>query len=263
MTLQVTDLNNNPMLSVCEGQDYLVPCVWGIPVICPSHVDEGTEGPTSKHWHTDDRFGNVGRGIEFWTPECQKRLRLNPEGPINASTLRDDGQPVFMERKTAQKTVIRPTGALETSLAWLYKNLGQKSAENNCCAHQGTPLVEQDGCLTCPAHGLKYGRDGGPRYKAPFFISVRYINYDDEIHYVREPVETKISFTVLGDFDPFPTFRLEDSEGVEVFQWRLDTSLSILPPGGATTLNLHMPAWSSQDYGAPQLVQTDPREKVK
>ena len=49
MIPQVTTLDETPALSVVEGQEYLVPCVWGIPIICPSHVDQGTEGPTSCH----------------------------------------------------------------------------------------------------------------------------------------------------------------------------------------------------------------------
>lgn len=260
--MQVTNLDGAPVLSVTEGDNYLVPCVFGIPIICPSHVDEGTDGPTSRHWHTDDRFGNVRRVFEFWHPDTQTEMNMNEGDLIKSDILKDDGQQVAMERKTATKSVIYPSGGNFTSIVWLYHTLGKENAKDNHCAHHRTPLIEQDDCLTCPAHGLKYKHDGSPRYKAPFFLSTRYIDWDNQIKRVCEPIceegnKLVVHMSIEGTFDLFPLLQLEDADGECVLTARAETSVHQATQG-TSTLDISMAAWPSKGK-CPQLVETDPR----
>lgn len=256
----VIQLDGIQVSSIVEGQDYLVPCVFGIPVVCPSHIDEGTEGPTKRHWHTDDRFGDIGRNFEYWSTSTRKELRMYVGDAIKTDIIRDDGQPITMEQKTSQKTVIRPSGGAFTSQVWLYHNLGHQNAKDGHCVHHSTPLVRQDGCSVCPAHGLQYNSDGTPRYKAPFFISLRYVDWRNDIHRIRKPVCTGnsgIEFCVNGNFDLFPLFMLEDADGNGILEYRSKHSVTLASEGGISTLSFTIGAWPKSGK-CPSLVQTDP-----
>lgn len=261
--MQITNLDGAPVLSVTEDEDYLVPCVFGIPVICPSHVDDGAQGPTSRHWHTDDRFGTVRREFEFWHPKTRAEMGILFGGYLKSDILRDDGQQVVMERKMAKKSVMYPSGGNFTSVIWLYHNLGQENAKDGHCAHHRTPLVEQDGCLTCPAHGLKYKPDGSARYKAPFFLSTRYIDWDHQIQRVCEPLRTVdkglvVNFAVVGNFDTFPLIQFEDANGECILTHRAESWTCQAGLGGISTLDITIAAWPSSGK-CPRLVEDDPR----
>lgn len=259
--MQVTTLDGSPTLSVTKDEDYLVPCVFGIPVICPSHIDEGTDGPTSRHWHVDDRFGETSRGIEFWDEKERQHFNMVDGDVIRTDIVKDNEQPVQMERMTATKNVIRPSGGVWTTVVWLYYKLGHLSSTDGCCAHHPTPLVEQDGCLACPAHALKYKQDGSPRYEAPFYISIPYIDWDHNTRRVRESVcigHGDMKFKVKGNFDYFPHLALEDAKGECIMEMRSDKSVTQVLPGEESILAVNIGVWPSSGQ-CPSLVQTDPR----
>lgn len=260
--MNVTHLDGSYPSSIIEGADYLVPCVFGIPVICPSHVDDGAEGPTGRHWHTDDRFGTVRREFEFWHPDTQTEMKMLDGDYLRSDILGDSGQLVVMERKTAAKSVMYPSGSVFSSLVWLYHTLGKENAKDNHCAHHRTPLVEQDGCLTCPAHGLKYKHDGSPRYNAPFFLSTRYIDWDNQIKRVCEPIcqegkKLVVHMSIEGTFDLFPLIQLEDVDGEYIMTCRAETSVHQAKKG-TSTLDISINAWPSTGKCA-RLVESDPR----
>lgn len=259
--MQVTTLDGVPVMSVTKDEDYLVPCVFGIPVICPSHIDEGTDGPTSRHWHVDDRFGETSRGIKFWATKDRQHFNMLDGDKIRTDIVKDNEQLVQMERMTATKNVIRPSGGVWTTVVWLYYKFGHLPSTDGRCVHHSTPLVEQDGCLTCPAHALKYKQDGSPRYKAPFYISTRYIDWDDNIKRVREPVcigNDTVEFKISGNFDIFPMLSLEDCEGESIMELRSDMSIKQATHGRESTLDINISVWPSSGQ-CPSLVQTDPR----
>lgn len=258
--LRVTDLDGQPVMSVTEGTDYLVPCVFGIPVICPSHVDQGTDGPTSRHWHTDDRFDGSSQDYKWWAKQTRKRFAMLPSDSVRTDIVADEGQPVVMERKTAVKNSLRPSGAVWTSVAWLLEQLGDKPAVDGHCVHHHTALVDTGDCLTCPAHGLKYRKDGQPLYTPPFFVKLRYIDWEFNIHHVREPLKTgeEIKFCVHGNYDPFPRVYLEDANGTKIMAMDADTKVRQAQPGGTSTLDITIGAWPSDGY-CPRLVKDDPR----
>lgn len=260
--MQVTDLLGNPVDSVTEGEKYLVPCVFGIPVICPSHVDEGTSGPTARHWHTDDRFGYTGRSGEFWHESTWDYFNTVAGDTIRSDTLKDEGQPIVMEEKTATKNVITPSGGVWSSLVWLYLNVGHLSSVDKHCVHHRTPLVKQDGCLTCPAHGLKFKLDGSPRYKSPFYVATRYIDWENNIHQARAEAfmgRDSVRLHISGKFDVFPEIRLEDSTGEVIFKCNAKTRVKQPTQGGTSSLTLSIGAWPKTDLGCPRLVSQDPR----
>lgn len=263
--MQVTNLDGTPALSVTEGQEYLVPCVFGIPVIMPSHIDEGTDVPTGRHWHTDDRFGSVARDYEYWSADTRNKMGLIEDDSIRSDILKDGDQPVVLEQKTARKTDIRPTGAAFTSIAWLYHTLGDQHSKDGRCVHHATPLVKQEGCLVCPAHALKYKEDGSPRYQGPFFIRLDYTGWDYMTRHIRLPLcldPESMVFKVNGYFDSHPLLTLEDSTGEVITQntnWDADPVKSGSGPNGSSSVTLTIGAWPSSGT-CPSLVKSDPRQ---
>lgn len=263
MIPHVTNLDGIVAKSIIWGQDYLVPCVYGIPVICPSHTDEGNEGATMHHWHTDDRFGDVGRGFKYWAPKDTADLKMELGDDLRSSIIRDSGESVKMERKTATKSQIWASGGVFSSVCWLYEHYGHLKANNNHCVHHHTPLVEQNNCLECPAHSLKYNFDGSPRYRAPFYISTSYIDFNNNINRIKAPLCTGhngIKFTISGNFDPFPLLRLEDSNGETIMEDRSKVCLtSSAKPGQFHDLTVSISAWP-RDGSCPGLAKSDPRD---
>lgn len=260
--MQVTNLAGTPVLSVTQGTSYLVPCVFGIPVICPSHVDEGTDGPTSKHWHVDDRFGPTLRGRSFWAYQTLAKFpNFEPDDEIRSDILRDEGQPVKMEQMVATKNVIRPSGGVWSTIVWLYYMLGCESAKEGCCVHHKTPLVAQKGYLVCPAHGLRYNLDGSPRYKAPFFLGTRFVDWKSRGKHARVPVcigKDAVKFDVSGNFDLYPTITLVDANGCVIMNMKSDIPVQQVEKGGRSTLTISIGVWPSTGM-CPRLVSTDPR----
>lgn len=262
--MQVTHLDGMPALSVTEGEDYLVPCVFGIPVIMPSHIDEGNDGPTGRHWHTDDRFGSVQRDNKYWSAETHKDTGMQEGDSIRSDILKDGEQSVVLEQKTAHKTDIRPSGGAFTSVAWLYHTLGDQHSKDGHCVHHATPLVKQEGCLVCPAHALKYKDDGSPRYQGPFFIRIDYTDWDYMPRRIRLPLcvgQESMEFKVNGYFDSHPLLTLEDSTGEVITQhteW--DKPVHVQKRhGGDSYITMTIGAWPS-DGRCPSLVKSDPRQ---
>ena len=250
--MYVTDLDGNRCLSVIAGNEYMVPCVLGIPIIVPSHIDEGPEGQTSRHWHVDDRFGDYEIPYELCSKETQESFSMGESNKLRTATIRDDGQEVVLERLVAKKNKIIPSGELFTSLCWLYNNLGHIEANNKHCAHHHTPLVDQDNCLYCPAHGLKYNQDGSPKYKAPFYLSVRYIDSNHDIKRIKQPLKTDgtgMHFKVDGAFDIFPLVALEDSDGEIIMEYRSPHRIN----KANSYLDISIVAWPS-DGKCPSLI---------
>jgi len=61
----IYDLDYNEITHVQSGEEYMVPCVRGLPVVLPSHVDTGDAGSTGRHWHADNRFPTAIAREEF------------------------------------------------------------------------------------------------------------------------------------------------------------------------------------------------------
>lgn len=268
--MQVTHLDGIPALSVTEGQEYFVPCVFGIPVIMPSHIDEATDGPTGRHWHTDDRFGSVCRNTPYWSGDTRAKFDMLESDGIRTDIIKDEGQHVALERKTAYKTEIKPSGAVFTTVVWLYYVYGTEHARDGQCVHHPTSLVQQEGCLTCPSHGLKYKSDGSPRYQGPFFISIPYTDWDYMPRHIRRPVSFKgehgedinnVKFKVRGYFGEHPLITLEDNTGEVIMQCTWDGSPIQMQEihGGTSTIDLKIGAWPN-DMFCPRLVHKDPRK---
>ena len=257
--MKVTQVDGSPADDIIAGQKYLVPTVFGIPVICPSHVDEGLEGQTGRHWHLDDRWGSLSRPKAWFKGDCVDKLPdKGPHHTLSCAIIKDEGQPVVMTELRAEQTHITATGEVFASVAYLYHKYGGKSSKDGKCVHHGTDLLKQDGCLTCPAHGMKYELDGSPKYEPPFYISVRYGGPDHKIRYSRQPLSfPTIKFEVSGDFDCFPLFSLEDSKERVIMKNHGGPALKI---NGVSTLTLHMKPWPLSE-GCPSLVKTDPRKE--
>lgn len=257
----VMDLDGRPVRTVEEGREYLVPCVYGIPVITPSHIDEGNEGQTSRHWHTDDRFGNVGRDTEFWSQVDRDDFGMIHGDSLRASIIKDNGEEIALEKMKAVKSEMWPSGGVFSSVCWLYEHYGTRTSKDGYCTHHRTPMAIQGGCYECPAHGLKFKLDGSPRYQAPFYISTRYIDHDHNIHRVREPLKTgkdAIVFSVEGNYDPFPVIRLEDEPGECIMEMKAPHQTRTCV--GRNTLTISIGAWPL-DGKCPSLAPCDPRNR--
>lgn len=230
----------------------------------PSHVDEGDDGPTGRHWHTDDRFGSVARNYEYWSDGTIVRMGVYKGDTIRSDILKDDKQPVVLEQMMAHKTDIKPSGGVFSSVAWLYHTLGDQPSKDGRCVHHATTLVKQEGCLVCPAHALKYKDDGSPRYQSPFFMQIDYTDWDEMPQSIRQPLCVKpesMEFKVIGYFDRHPLITLEDSTGEMITQYTdWDNPVkSGTGPNGSSSITLTIGAWPSRGL-CPSLVRSDPRK---
>jgi len=243
----IYDLDYNEVTYIQSGEEYQVPCVRGLPVILPSHVDIGDAGPTGRHWHMDTRFPTDLARMEFdkrSNDYFDKKFGLVM--PPRAATMtvlimRDEGEDVVYEKRVAAYTIINASGKVFTTLIKLYNDLGTQPARNRKCVHHATVLQEDGtGCLTCPAHGLRFTEAGGPRYMAPFFLHVGPC---------RVPARTGdgIEFKYPDDMKPIiPTHvELRDSAGELVS----DCLLVSCRIKGGDTLKVNLgPAWNPKEF---------------
>lgn len=160
------------------------------------------------------------------------------------------------------KTVITPSGAVWSSLLWLYCNLGTEVAKDGHCVHHRTPLVERNDCLICPAHGMEFQKDGKLKYKAPFYLVVRWINFEHEIQYAREQIcgdGRQVTFNVPGNYDTFPKFKFVDANETTITEFRSEVRVE-RKFAAWHKLSCNIGAWPESGK-CPSLVRNDPREK--
>ena len=256
----ITTLDGKPAQHIVQGAEYFVPTVHGIPIVLPSHIDEGNDGPSGRHWHTDNRWGPVGRGLGVWSEETCQHFRMTYGDLIKSSILKDEGQQIVYEKRTATDTVIWPSGGVFSSMVWLYYQYGDIPAKDGHCAHHHTQLQEHsDGELQCPAHGLRYNRDGSPRFKGPFFIRIRYTDPNDnhQIKWAKEEIQfdtiLALTFPVNAQLDPFPRVELVDANDVIVME--CPDIPSIKPNNETQQIEVTVTAWPSDGY-CPSMVPT-------
>ncbi len=199
----ILTLEGEPTQVIEPGLRYLVPTIEGLPVVVPAHVDEANEGPTSRHYHVDRRFKTVMLRSTKCDPDWFSRVAAPqlhgfPE-EINVPTLKDDGR----EWEYAEHMAVKMrdmSGEVFGSMVWLYMKLGTAPARDGMCPHHGTELSYDDGCMVCPAHGMRFNPDGSPRFKAPYWIGA-----GEE----RTPVSLSPSFNRWGG----DILTLEDDKG--------------------------------------------------
>lgn len=172
----ILDLDDNPVDTIIKGEEYKVPCVNGLPVVLPSHVDEGTDGKTARHWHVDRRWGDTMRPLELFCRRTEQHVggRQSLQHNLDVAIVKDQGEPIEYNILRAQCTNVIATGQLFSSLAYLYLKHGTETSKDGFCVHHRTQLQfdTHHSCMTCPAHGLRYNRDSTPFYKAPFFVKL-------------------------------------------------------------------------------------------
>lgn len=180
--MHVLNLDGSEANVIEPGKSYLVPTLHGIPVVWPSHVDEGTSGRTSRHYHADYRFQRADTKAEDLDLDWLKTTPLyksDPEGiasatSLNVPTVFDDGREPHYQEQLCTHSASPMSGEIFSSLCWLYLNLGDIASPDGKCVHHATDLHyhEKSDCLRCPAHGLRYKVSGEPFYRAPFWLRV-------------------------------------------------------------------------------------------
>ena len=148
------------MMSYVTGEIYQVPCailLWKedsrayfVPVIDLPHTDLAFDFP-HRHYHIDGRF-------EIH-PRIAHRLQIN-DG-YSATILVTENGALYDFKGIAKqklKCVRMETGLAipscsEKYLNWYAGYIGQTCKEKRC-PHLGTGMLEQDGKLVCPLHGL-------------------------------------------------------------------------------------------------------------
>jgi hypothetical protein len=242
--IMIKSFDGKPVQFIEQGEFYLVPTVRGLPVIIPSHIDEGTEGPTTRHWHVDRRWGPTCREIDFWSDETREQFGMVGDDELSAAIIKDEGQPIEYQMKRATETLVWPSGGVFASLVWLYHHFGHLPATDGHCVHHRTQLTERVGELICPAHGLRYKLDGSPRFQGPFFLKIRYCDpYDFQLKYCQEPLkfDEPIVFDVPRQHaDTFPVVSLVDSIDEEVMRVSLAST--------EDKISITVKSWPSDSY---------------
>lgn len=180
---RVVDLKTEPVI----GQRYWVPCVeyWRenrgigvgelvrVPVFGGLHEDRKYFAFWPYHWHIDWRFMSIRR---------IRKLRNGTGMPL--SYLADGlclSLPISIEamgvakqepKEEAFRCARRMPELSENAAKMLRRLFARHYAEsqvvitNGCrfCPHRGLPLdglpVDREGVVTCPGHGLRWGKDG-------------------------------------------------------------------------------------------------------
>jgi len=146
------------------GQEYLVPCINGIPVVGEPHVDNDHFNITEDHYHCDSRFHDAP-GVSL----CAMR---------NVPTIERGSLEIYdphARLKLESRVCIRDTplpfteGRFGLALMSLYADYGFTVAKCGVCPHKGMPI--QNG--RCSGHRLEWLPDGTIKYKPPYVISIR------------------------------------------------------------------------------------------
>lgn len=234
----ILTLEGYPTDVIERGQEYLVPTIEGLPVVVPSHVDEGNEGPTSRHYHVDKRFYDTLIPIDKvdpWWYETVAVPQVGREGgQLNVPTILDDGRAwEYQKHKACHPRTM--SGEVFGSLVWLYMKLGETPARDGRCPHHQTELsyVPHEGCMVCPAHGLRFHPDGSPKYKAPFWLRLG----------ERVPISLDPEFRDWKGHN----FILEDDRGETISSMWLNAPKK---EREGDTLRVHVHAWE-KSQGAP------------
>jgi nitrite reductase/ring-hydroxylating ferredoxin subunit len=241
----IKTLEGKPTDCVLAGYDYLVPAVRGIPVVVPSHVDEGNDGKTSRHWHVDTRWGNSSKPKHYWNNETIEKFQVHDD--LWTLILRDDGQSIEYERFTAEKSFIWPTGSAWSSLVWLYYHLGDLPANNGYCVHHHTRLDKWEDELVCPSHGMRFKADGSPRFQGPFFVQ---LTYGDAVSKVPVTFDHELEIPFSVKVETRARLQLIDSNQEIVVE---SCDYILLPPDGESYL-IEIIAWPS-DINCPAFAE--------
>ena len=123
-----------------EGEECLVPCVDGLPVLWPPHTDVH-DGQQERHFHVDTRFCDIAhparpRGAVKWVPMKVKRTDCNTGSATDVSLI---------------------TNAIRSKPC--------KAMINGKCPHKGFNLAQVrpngDGFIVCPMHGMRFHPQSG------------------------------------------------------------------------------------------------------
>ena len=240
----VKNLDGQPVQHVVKGETYLVPTVLNVAVVLPSHIDRGEGAETSKHWHTDSRWGSLDVPYALVDERTRDEFYMTSADSLGHDIMRDDGQEVVYQKRIAQENIIWPSGGVWSSVVWLYYNLGDVPAKDGHCAHHHTQLQEcEQGGLICPAHGLRYKEDGSPRFKGPFYLRLQSARVGYSVRQevrLDEPMILKIRRDSKWEKDV--SVLLEDSNGELVY------AASFQPYVGRDYIKIIVDAWNSRGF---------------
>jgi len=165
------------------GRFYLVPVVYGYwlrwlrwwPILGGWHEDMKYIGFAKHHYHVDARFvEELHPTPEHMQPPIWQEFRLPMQNwDLNENKVpfprqpREQtlGEPVIKRRRYRRHfpDYPRTRAPWMTRLECAYKNHQLKPGL--VCPHRGTPLrglvVDSDGCVTCPLHGLRWNVSTG------------------------------------------------------------------------------------------------------
>lgn len=177
------------------GQEYLVPCINGIPVVGEPHVDNDHFNITEDHYHCDSRFHDE-RNVSL----CAIRNR-------SATVLSLDG-PKLEPRVCIRDTPLPFTeGRFGLALMSLYADYGFTVATCGLCPHKGMPI--QNG--RCSGHRLEWLPDGTIKYKPPYVISIR--GTCNTINVVERTRMDEITFNIVQGLEGRVVLDMQDHTG--------------------------------------------------
>lgn len=176
--------------TIWPGQDALYQNIEWIPVLGPPHEDSGVINFPRRHWHVDRRF-LTERKLRETTQEGAKldeafRMPVSkvwPEHPglpatgtrvclLPARGIPGESYLRVMRRRMSQPYPGYPGPDLIPWLAALHEEFMEaRLGENLVCPHRGAPLagmeLDQEVCVTCPMHGLRWNAATGELAPAP------------------------------------------------------------------------------------------------
>jgi hypothetical protein len=184
------------------GQEYLVPCINGTPVVGTPHVDNDHFNVTEDHYHCDSRFSTDPLGAF-----CAMR---------NLPTINRGSLEVYdphATRKLEARVCIRDTplpfsgGRFGIALMSLYADYGFTTANCGLCPHKGMPI--QNG--RCSGHRLEWLPDGTIKYKPPYILRLR---GSGNVIRIDERVElNEITFYIVESIEGQIVVEMEDRDG--------------------------------------------------
>jgi hypothetical protein len=236
----ILNLDKQPVTAIIKGETYLVPTVNGLPIVVPSHIDEGDNGPTARHWHVDNRWGDLARPLQFFCDATKAHVNA---ALVSPSIIKDGGENVEYQPLVAQSTEIQATGEVFGTLIYLYLKHGKTPAKDGFCAHHRTQLQEDAGCLVCPAHGMRYKQNGDPMFEGPLRLKAYHEN-----RFVGDGPVTSTTILISIEREltcSYLDFLLCDSNGKVVAEYKWEGSLCMIE---GDELRMTFSSWPSDTF---------------